>query len=161
MEDAVQYSARTPSGEKWRNPAARLNFYEDVHDVIPELLRSQNMREKRSENLNNGLIFYKDHMEDALRKMRKMADDLDDVAEKFGISETVEGSVSIASGVLGALGLILAPFTAGVSIGLTVAGATLGIAAGFQGLIGKDLWCLFILMTPKKQKVVLSSIYDH
>ena len=35
------------------------------------------------------------------------------------------------------LGLILAPVTAGLSTGLTIAGTALGLAAGLQGLVGK------------------------
>ena len=142
MEDAVQYSARTPSGEKWRNPADRLAFYEEVQDVIPDLLQSRSIREKRSEDQNKGLTYYKENMEETLDKMEKMADDLDDAAKKFGISQTVEGGAGIASGVLtglGFLGLFLAPITGGISIGLTVAGTVLGVAAGLQGFVSKYL----------------------
>ena len=134
MEAAVKYSARTPNGEKWKTPADRLAFYEDVRNVIPDLLHFEITRKKRSINPDKWMEHYKKNLEDTLYKMNKMAHDLDDAAKKFGISQTVEGSVGITADVLG---LILAPFTAGASLGLTVAGTVLGVASGVQGLVSE------------------------
>ena len=145
METAVKYSARTPNGQKWKNPAARLAFYEEVRDNVPNLLQYSGRRQKRS--VDSGLAYYKANMEETLHKMNKMADDLDVAAKKFGIAQTLEGAVSITAGILGGLGLILAPFTAGASLGfaipaavsggLVIAGTVVGVTAGLHGLVSE------------------------
>ena len=142
METAVGYSARTPSGQHWRSPVLRFSFYEDVLDNVDHLLRNAKAdRNKRSIDAAKGLEYYNTNMDESLAKMNKFADDLDDAAMKFGISGVVEGGLSIAAGIATGLGLILAPFTAGASIGLTIAGAALGVGAGLQGLVSEYLYC--------------------
>ena len=66
--------------------------------------------------------------------------------EKFdkdtGIARTVGGSVSIVSGSAVVLGIILAPFTVGASLGLTIGGITGSILGGgttFGAILAKGL----------------------
>ena len=153
MESAVGYSARTPNGQHWKSPAHRYGFYEDVLDNVSGLLINENThRIQRSINTDKGLAHYNSNMEESLTKMQKFADDLDDAAKKFGISEVVEGGASIAAGVMTGLGLILAPFTAGLSIGLTITGTALGVAAGLQGLVSKYF---------QKHKIILYDVQPN
>ncbi|KAJ7390041.1 hypothetical protein OS493_027566 [Desmophyllum pertusum] len=53
---------------------------------------------------------------------------LDGVVKDAGIAETVGGSTSVAGGGMAIAGLLLAPFTAGLSLGLTIAGTATGVA---------------------------------
>ena len=48
---------------------------------------------------------------------------MDKICEDTGIAATVGGSASIIGGVLGVAGLLGAPFTAGLSLSLSVVGA--------------------------------------
>ncbi|XP_045635922.1 apolipoprotein L3-like isoform X2 [Ursus americanus] len=68
-------------------------------------------------------------LEERIRKLRKLADDVDRVHKTCTRSNMVASSAGIASGVLTLLGLGLAPFTAGASLTLSAAGAGLGAAA--------------------------------
>ena len=57
------------------------------------------------------------------------ADHLEKFAKGSGIAKTVGGSVTVVSGGLAILGVILSPFTVGASLGLTIG----GIAGGIVG----------------------------
>ncbi|XP_028727128.1 apolipoprotein L3-like [Peromyscus leucopus] len=73
-------------------------------------------------------------LEEHIRKLRDLADHLDQVHKGCTISNVVSGSVGTASGVLGILGLALAPFTGGASLLVSATAAGLGAAAGVTGL---------------------------
>ena len=82
--------------------------------------------------------------------------------EKFskdtGIARTVGGSVTIVSGGLVILGLILSPFTVGASLGLTISGITggiLGSGTTIGATIAKDA---NISLDQKKIKAALEEI---
>ena len=62
--------------------------------------------------------------------MRDMADYLEKTHADVLIADRVGTGVGIGSGLLVIGGLIAAPFTAGISLGLTVAGTTTGILSG-------------------------------
>ena len=128
MEAAVGYSARSPNGQKWINPVAKLAFYLEVRDNIPKLLQ-YSRRQKRS--VESGIAEYERNMQRMLNKMSKLAIELDSIIRDFGVAETVIGGVTIATG---AIGIILTPFTGGASLALT--GSAIGIAAGVAGLAG-------------------------
>ena len=66
----------------------------------------------------------------AVDKVRECAANLAKVCKDCGIATTVGGSAGVVAGGMGITGLILAPFTAGLSLGLTLGAAGLGIAAG-------------------------------
>ena len=82
--------------------------------------------------------------------------------EKFskdtGIARTVGGSVAVVSGGLAILGVVLAPFTVGASLGLTIGGITggiLGSGTTIGATIAKDV---NIQLDQKKIKVALEAI---
>ncbi|KAB0346283.1 hypothetical protein FD754_011140 [Muntiacus muntjak] len=68
-------------------------------------------------------------LEKSIKKLRECADNVDKVHKDCTISNVVASSTSIASGILTILGLVLAPFTAGLSLGLSATGLGLGSAA--------------------------------
>ncbi|XP_052016902.1 apolipoprotein L3-like [Apodemus sylvaticus] len=68
-----------------------------------------------------------------IRKLRALADHLDQVHRNCTISNVVTASTSAGSGVLGILGLALAPITAGGSLLLSATGLGLGIVATVTG----------------------------
>ncbi|XP_036032387.1 apolipoprotein L3-like, partial [Onychomys torridus] len=71
----------------------------------------------------------KSKLEGHIRKLRELADHIDQVHKDCTISNVVAGSTSTASGVLSILGLVLAPFTGGSSLMLTATTLGLGAAA--------------------------------
>ena len=76
----------------------------------------------------------KQELKESIRKLRELADSVDKVHRDCTISNVVASSTGIASGALSILGLVLAPFTAGLSLGLSAAGIGLGAAAAVTGL---------------------------
>nr|XP_048283327.1 apolipoprotein L3-like [Myodes glareolus] len=72
-------------------------------------------------------------IEGNIRKLRALADHLDQVHKGCTISHVVTNSTSVASGVLGILGLALAPVTAGGSLLLSATGLGLGTVATVAG----------------------------
>ncbi|OBS73235.1 hypothetical protein A6R68_12188, partial [Neotoma lepida] len=72
-------------------------------------------------------------LEGNIRKLRALADHLDQVHRSCTISNVVADSTSTASGVLGILGLALAPVTAGGSLLLSATGLGLGVVATVTG----------------------------
>ncbi|XP_010858919.1 PREDICTED: apolipoprotein L3-like, partial [Bison bison bison] len=76
----------------------------------------------------------KEELKESIRKLHELADNVDKVHSDCTISNVVASSTGIASGTLSILGLVLAPFTAGLSLGLSAAGIGLGAAAAVTGL---------------------------
>uniref|UniRef100_A0A8C0Q5C5 Apolipoprotein L3 n=1 Tax=Canis lupus familiaris TaxID=9615 RepID=A0A8C0Q5C5_CANLF len=68
-------------------------------------------------------------LEKRIRKLRRLADEVDKVHKRCTISNMVASSTGAASGLLGVLGLGLAPVTAGFSLTLLTTGSMLGVAA--------------------------------
>ncbi|XP_052605182.1 apolipoprotein L3-like [Peromyscus californicus insignis] len=64
-----------------------------------------------------------------IRRLRDLADHIDQVHKDCTVSNVVADSTGTASGLLGILGLVLAPFTAGVGLALTATSVGLGAAA--------------------------------
>ncbi len=60
----------------------------------------------------------------------------DKVAKDTGIANTTGGAAGIVGGTMALVGLLLAPFSAGASLGLTAGGAALGAAGGATTLTG-------------------------
>ncbi|XP_040091863.1 apolipoprotein L3-like [Oryx dammah] len=73
-------------------------------------------------------------MKENMKKLRELADSVDKVHRDCTISNVVASSTGIASGALSILGLFLAPFTAGLSLGLSAAGMGLAAASAVTGL---------------------------
>ena len=76
-----------------------------------------------SEYMNDRIVFAK--------KVLAIADEIQEITRKAGFSKTITGTTNVLSGSLAFSGLILAPFTGGVSLGL----ATWGV-----GCSGAE-WC--------------------
>nr|XP_048310645.1 apolipoprotein L3-like [Myodes glareolus]XP_048310646.1 apolipoprotein L3-like [Myodes glareolus]XP_048310647.1 apolipoprotein L3-like [Myodes glareolus]XP_048310648.1 apolipoprotein L3-like [Myodes glareolus] len=72
-------------------------------------------------------------LEKIIRQFRALADHLDQVHKGCTISHVVTNTTSTASGVLGILGIALAPVTAGGSLLLSATGMGLGAAATVAG----------------------------
>ena len=79
---------------------------------------------------------FKSKSKDAVKTVRECASHLDKVAKDVGISKTVGGSAAVLGSTMAIGGLIVAPFTAGLSLGLTLGGAGLGIAGGLTTVTG-------------------------
>ncbi|XP_048196417.1 apolipoprotein L2-like [Perognathus longimembris pacificus] len=71
----------------------------------------------------------KTETEGCIRRLRALADEVSKVHRDCTISNMVADSTRAASGLLLLLGLTLAPFTAGLSLGLSLGGMGLGAAA--------------------------------
>lgn len=89
--------------------------------------------------LSNDDIFKKEHgfsMTEYISERRSCANSLHEVADSIekvvhdtGIARTTGGSVAVASGAAALGGILLAPFTAGTSLALTVGGIVGGVAS--------------------------------
>ena len=62
-------------------------------------------------------------------EIRELADSIERVVRDTGIARTTGGSVAVASGAAALGGILLAPFTAGASLALTVGGIAGGVAS--------------------------------
>ncbi|XP_008824698.1 apolipoprotein L3-like, partial [Nannospalax galili] len=65
-------------------------------------------------------------LEEHIEKLHSLADHMDEEHKNFTIANVVTDSTSATSGILGLLGLVLAPFTVGSSLVLSLAGLGLG-----------------------------------
>uniref|UniRef100_A0A667Z3S1 Uncharacterized protein n=1 Tax=Myripristis murdjan TaxID=586833 RepID=A0A667Z3S1_9TELE len=70
-----------------------------------------------------------------LSDLEETAVKLDEMKLGADISGVTSSSVGAVGGVLSIIGLILAPFTAGASLGLTLTGAGLGITSGVTAVV--------------------------
>ncbi|XP_059103725.1 apolipoprotein L3-like [Peromyscus eremicus] len=119
--------------------AAGLSSEEEaaLHDALKERLAQEPTDEKDRLEKRRFLEEFpvlKRKLEEHIRKLRDLADHLDQVHKDCTISNVVSGSVGTASGVLGILGLVLAPFTGGTSLLLSATAAGLGATAGVTGV---------------------------
>lgn len=111
--------------EENKNPLLEASFYKNVYDnyfwatcgftSIYELKRA---------------------VEGALNMIRKSADQLDKVAVDTGITGAVGGGATIASSAMFLTGLCLAPVTGGLSLGLSVGSAAVGVAGAATSITG-------------------------
>ena len=76
----------------------------------------------------------KGELEKSINKLCELADNADKMHRDCTISNVVASSISIASGFLTILGLVLAPFTVGVRLGLSATRLGLGAAAAVTGM---------------------------
>ncbi|KAJ7363668.1 hypothetical protein OS493_009830 [Desmophyllum pertusum] len=79
---------------------------------------------------------YEAGVKKAVETIRESANHLDEVAKDTGITNTVGGGASVVGGGMALAGLIFAPFTGGLSLGLTVAGGITGTAGAVTSLTG-------------------------
>lgn len=70
----------------------------------------------------------------AIKKMAKIRDEIQEQARIFSIGSITYSSVGLVGGGLTVAGIITAPFTFGVSLGLTVAGIATGVTTGIASI---------------------------
>ncbi|XP_048074111.1 apolipoprotein L3-like [Ursus arctos] len=118
--------------EAWERFVAKATLSREEADAVREGL-DRLVMEAEDQLSREGLLSVfpqmKLDLEERIRKLRELADDVDRVHKTCTRSNMVASSAGIASGVLTLLGLGLAPFTAGASLTLSAAGAGLGAAA--------------------------------
>ena len=122
--------------QKWRFvPQAKWDAFELYLINANPLMKAMFLKTILSEHmvsvLGCSIEQYEDYLKQCVSISNKCADTLDEVIKDVGIAKTTGGGVSIAGGTAAIAGLLLAPFTAGASLALTVGGA---IAAGAGGL---------------------------
>lgn len=106
------------------NPLTRAQFWKNLADNYLNVIVGYSVDD------------YGVKVHEAIETVDDCATKLDKVAKDTGITETVGGSASVVGGGMAIAGLLLAPFTAGVSLGLTVAGAATGVAGAATTLTG-------------------------
>ncbi|XP_057648258.1 apolipoprotein L3-like [Chionomys nivalis] len=118
--------------------AAELSSEEeaDLRDALEKHLaqeptdeNDESEKKKQKENFQKEFPELKRKLEENIRKLRALADHIDEVHRGCTISNVVSGSTSIAATIAG---LVLAPFTGGAS--LMIAAAGLGGAAAATGV---------------------------
>ncbi|KAM8942692.1 apolipoprotein L3-like [Lycaon pictus] len=102
-----------------------------LHEGLNDLTGHMDMEDEdlARETFLNVFPQLKVELEKRIRKLRKLADEVDKVHKRCTISNMVASSTGAASGLLGILGLGLAPVTAGFSLTLLTTGSVLGVAA--------------------------------
>ena len=78
---------------------------------------------------------YKAKVREASKIIDECASKLDGVAKDAGIARVAGGGGAVTGGVMALVGLGLAPFTVGLSLGLTAAGAAVGVAGSLKSFI--------------------------
>jgi prefoldin subunit 5 len=72
--------------------------------------------------------------EKVIQKLRELRDDIQEEDRRHNIGKIAYSSTGIISGGLTIAGIAASPFTFGVSLGLTIAGAATGAATGIAGV---------------------------
>ncbi|XP_068828208.1 apolipoprotein L3-like [Capricornis sumatraensis] len=133
--------------EPWENLVTEANLSREEADGLSECLiklltildgkdqdRSQKYQQTRQMFLKE-FPQVKQELKESIKKLRELADSVDKVHRDCTISNVVASSTGVVSGALGIIGLVLAPFTAGLSLGLSATGLGLGAAASVTGLL--------------------------
>ncbi|KAK7071711.1 hypothetical protein SK128_021495, partial [Halocaridina rubra] len=108
------------------NPLQKLSFFDDFYSKVELILENFGHKSLQDYDTKTSMV---------ISALTTVAHDIESVGHKRGTMETAAGVLNISSGILGALGLILAPFTAGTSLVLTGA----SIALGLKGTIVNHL----------------------
>lgn len=102
--------------------SSSLAFFETLHHLPDEINNLKDFRELSNEIINE--------RKKIIKKLRKIADYLAKTNNDVLIADRVGTGVGIGSGVLFIGGLVAAPFTAGLSLGLTATGTAAGVLGG-------------------------------
>ena len=110
------FKRKAPSDGK--NPVETAAYWKDVLDNhIDEVLGSI-------------CTSFKSKSDEVVSTLHTCASRLDKLSQDCGIATTVGGSVGVVGGAMAIGGIAAAPFTTGLSLGLTLGGAGLGVAGG-------------------------------
>lgn len=104
------------------NPLNKAQFCKDLADNYFDVI------------IGYSIDDYESKLQRAFKIMDECSSKLDEVARDTGIAGTVGGSASIVAGGMVVAGILLAPLTGGVSLGLTIAGAATGAAGGVTSM---------------------------
>ncbi|XP_023603348.1 apolipoprotein L2-like isoform X2 [Myotis lucifugus] len=113
-------------------------LYADLHQL--ETLMAEEDKDMPSADQLHGESFMKEfpqvkqNLEEHIRKLYALADEVDKVHRDCTISQVAASSTGAVSGILTIVGLSLAPFTAGASLVLLAIGIGLGAAASVTGV---------------------------
>ncbi|KAJ7390040.1 hypothetical protein OS493_027565 [Desmophyllum pertusum] len=113
------------------NPLTRAQFWKHLADNYLHVIVGYSIDD------------YEVKVHKAIENIDHCALKLDGVAKDTGIAETAGGSASVAGGGIAIAGLLLAPFTAGLSLGLTIAGTVIsgaGTATTLTGNLINKYW---------------------
>ena len=97
-------------------------LFETQHNHPREMKKLQNCTKLTEE--------FREERKNIILKLKEKADYLEKTHSDVLIADRVGTGVEIGSGILALGGLVAAPFTAGLSLGLTATGITTGIAGG-------------------------------
>ncbi|XP_059536857.1 apolipoprotein L2-like [Myotis daubentonii] len=134
------------SDESWEKFVAAANvsrdeadaLYADLHQL--EALMAEEDEDMPSAEQLHGESFMKEFpqvkqdLEERIRKLYALADEVDEVHRDCTITQVAASSAGAVSGILTIIGLSLAPVTAGVSLVLSATGIGLGAAAAVTGV---------------------------
>ena len=101
-----------------RNPLSEAAFWKDVVENFTHVIIGFNIEEYGSE------------VKQAIEVMNMYADKLEKVNKGTGVTQATGGLASVIGGGMAIGGLLLAPFTAGASLALTIGGTAVGIGGG-------------------------------
>ena len=117
--DLKNFKREAPGDDE--NPVAIAAYWKNVLD---------NQKDAVLDRVASSL---KSKSKEAVSTIRTHASHLDGVAKDCGIATTVGGSAGVLGGAM-VIGGIAAPFTGGLSLGLTLGGAGLGVAGGLTNI---------------------------
>ena len=128
------------------------DFQEQIHLVADE----NAFQEKHGFTLRD----YLNNRREFSTVCQEHADHLEKFAKGSGIAKTVGGSVTVVSGGLAILGVILSPFTVGASLGLTIGGIAGGIV-GSGTTIGATIAKDRNILSVQKKIVEALKTFEH
>ncbi|XP_061273321.1 apolipoprotein L3-like isoform X1 [Bos javanicus] len=132
--------------EPWKNFVTEADLSREEADVLYEYLiklltdldeedkDSLQKCQQKKERFLKEFPQVKQELKENIKKLRELADNVDKVHRDCTISSVVVSSTGIVSGALSILGVVLAPFTAGLSLGLSATGIGLGAASAVTGI---------------------------
>ena len=104
------------------------------NDLINTLSRISDLIQHRDAAINELTDYYQNGglntINNAIRKVRKLAEELVHLNKSINITNVVSGSVGVTGGALAIGGILAAPFTFGTSMALTAGGVALGVGGG-------------------------------
>ena len=92
------------------------------------------------------------------KKIREVAGHIERVVRDTGIAKTTGGAAAVVSGASALGGLLLAPFTAGTSLVLTVGGIAVGVASAATSLTAAIIQDRNVKSAAKEVKSLLDSL---
>ncbi|KAM4881984.1 apolipoprotein L3-like [Thomomys bottae] len=120
--------------QSWEAFVAAAGLSREEAESLREALKKDTASMAQKEQ-HNQKIFLQDfpqvkrEVEGRIRRLRALADQVSQVHKDCTISHVVADSTGVISGIMGLAGLLLAPCTGGISLGLCAGGAALGAAS--------------------------------